>query len=60
MDLRQAKLKAASFNFLHNVSTLSKCRKLSFDTVVSKHFASFDDQARSCKADVNKEIDNKT
>jgi hypothetical protein len=56
MDLRLAKLKAASLYFLHNVSTLNQCRKLSCDTVVCKHFVSYQDKARTCKADVNKEI----
>jgi Mn2+/Fe2+ NRAMP family transporter len=40
MDLRLATLKAVSFYLLHNVSTLSQCRKLSCGTVVCKHFAS--------------------
>jgi hypothetical protein len=30
-----------SFYLLHNVSTLNQCRKLSCDTVVCKHFASY-------------------
>jgi hypothetical protein len=41
MDLRLGTLKAFSFSFLHNVSTLNKCRKLSCVTVVCKHFASY-------------------
>jgi hypothetical protein len=40
MDLSLATLKAVSFYFQHNVSTLNKCRKLSCGTVVCKHFAS--------------------
>jgi hypothetical protein len=36
-----ATLKAMSFYLLHNVSTLNQCRKLSFGTVVCKHFASY-------------------
>jgi hypothetical protein len=39
MDLRLATLKAVSFYFLHNVSTLNQCRKFSCVTVVCKHFA---------------------
>jgi hypothetical protein len=41
MDLRLTTLKAFSFYLLHNVSTPNQCRKLSFDTVVCKHFASY-------------------
>jgi hypothetical protein len=41
MDLRLATLKAVSFYFLHNVSTLNQCRKLSCVTVVCKRFASY-------------------
>jgi hypothetical protein len=41
MDLRLATLKAVSFYFLHNVSTLNQCRKFSCVTVVCKHFASY-------------------
>jgi hypothetical protein len=41
MDLCLATLKAVSFYLLHNVSTLNQCRKLSCDTVVCKHFASY-------------------
>jgi hypothetical protein len=41
MDLRLEALKAISFYFLHNVSTLSQCRKLPCGTVVCKHFASY-------------------
>jgi hypothetical protein len=41
MDLRLATLKAVSLYLLHNVSTLNQCRKLSCDTVVCKHFASY-------------------
>jgi hypothetical protein len=41
MDLRLAMLKAVSFYLLHNFSTLNQCRKLSCDTVVCKHFASY-------------------
>jgi hypothetical protein len=37
MDLRLATLKAVSFYFLHNVSTLNQCRKLSCVTVVYKY-----------------------
>jgi hypothetical protein len=43
MELRLAALKAFSFYFLHNVSTLNQCRKLSCVTVVSKQFASYQD-----------------
>jgi hypothetical protein len=32
---------------------------MSYDTVVCKHFASYQDKARSYKADVNKEINKK-
>jgi hypothetical protein len=39
MDLRLATLKTVSFYFMHNVSTLNQCRKLSCGTVVCKHFA---------------------
>jgi hypothetical protein len=35
MDLRLATLKAVSFYFLRNGSTLNQCRKLSCVTVVS-------------------------
>jgi hypothetical protein len=41
MDLRLATLKAVSFYLLHNISTLNQRRKLSCDTVVCKHFASY-------------------
>jgi hypothetical protein len=41
MDLRLAPLKAVSFYFLHNVSTLNQCRKFSCGTVVCKHFANY-------------------
>jgi hypothetical protein len=41
MDLRSAKLKAVSFYFLHNVSTLYQCRKFSCVTAVCKRFASY-------------------
>jgi hypothetical protein len=41
MDLRLATLEAVSFYFLHNVSTLNQCRKLSCDTIVCKHFARY-------------------
>jgi hypothetical protein len=41
MDLRLATLKADSFYLLHYVSTLNQCRKLSYGTFVSKHFASY-------------------
>jgi hypothetical protein len=34
-------VKAVSFYFLHNVSTLNQCRKVSYGTVVCKHFASY-------------------
>jgi hypothetical protein len=30
-----------SFYLLHNVSTLNQCRKLSYGTVVCRHFASY-------------------
>jgi hypothetical protein len=43
MDLRLATLKTVSFYLLHNVSALIQCRKLSCVTVVSKHFASYQD-----------------
>jgi hypothetical protein len=43
MDLRLATLKAVSFYFLRNVSTLNKYRKFSCVTVVCKHFASYQD-----------------
>ena len=42
MDLRLAKLKAASFYLLRNVSTLNQCRKLSCVIVACKHFASYE------------------
>jgi hypothetical protein len=45
MHLRLATLKAASFYLLHNVSTLNQCRKFSCVTVVSEHFASYEDYA---------------
>jgi hypothetical protein len=41
MDLRLATLKAISFCFLHNVSTLNQCTKLPCGTVVCKQFASY-------------------
>jgi hypothetical protein len=41
MDLRLATLKAVSFYLLHNISTLNKCRKLSFGAFAYKHFASY-------------------
>jgi hypothetical protein len=41
LDLRLAMLKAVSFYLLHNVSTLNQCRKLSYGTVVCKHFVSY-------------------
>jgi hypothetical protein len=41
MDLHLATLNAVSFCFLHNVSTLNQCRKLSCGTVVCKHFVSY-------------------
>jgi hypothetical protein len=41
MDLRLTTLKAPSFYFLHNVSTLNQRRKLSYGTAVCKHFASY-------------------
>jgi hypothetical protein len=41
MDLRLATLKAVSFYFLHNVSTLNQYRELSCVTVVCKHSASY-------------------
>jgi hypothetical protein len=37
MDLRLATLKTVSFYLLHNVSTLSQCRKLS-EVIKSFHF----------------------
>jgi hypothetical protein len=40
MDLSLATLKAVSY-LLHHVSTLNQCRKLSYGTVVCKHFASY-------------------
>jgi hypothetical protein len=43
MDLRLTTLKAVYFYLLHNVSTLNQCRKLSWGTVVCKHFASYQD-----------------
>jgi hypothetical protein len=43
MNLLLAMLKVISFYFLHNFSTLNQCRKLSFVTVVCKHFASYQD-----------------
>jgi hypothetical protein len=43
MDLCLATLKAVSFYFLHNVSTLTQCRKFSWVTVVCKRFASYQD-----------------
>jgi hypothetical protein len=56
VDLRLATLKVVSFYLLHNISKLNQCRKLSFDTVVCKHFASYQEKARTCKADENKGI----
>jgi hypothetical protein len=41
MDLRLTTLKAVSFYFLHNVSTLNQCRTFSRVTVVCKRFASY-------------------
>src|SRR5215510_5630659 len=41
MNLHLAMLKAVSFYFMHNVSTLNQCRKFSCVTVVCKHFASY-------------------
>jgi hypothetical protein len=41
MDLRLVMLKAVSFYLLNHVSTLNQCKKLSCDTVVCKHFASY-------------------
>jgi hypothetical protein len=43
MDLRFATLKAVSFYFLHNVSTLNQCRNFSCVTVVCKHFVRYQD-----------------
>jgi hypothetical protein len=43
MDLRLATLKAVSFYFLENVSTLNQCRKFSCVTVVCKRFAIYQD-----------------
>jgi hypothetical protein len=43
MDLRLATLKAVSFHFLHNVSTLNQCRKFSCVTFVCKHFVTYQD-----------------
>jgi hypothetical protein len=51
MDLRLATLKAVSFYFLHNVSTLNQYRKLSCGTVVCKHFASYQGYA-NCRGDL--------
>jgi hypothetical protein len=39
MDLRLATLKVVCFYLLHNVSTMTQCRKFSCVTVVCKHFA---------------------
>jgi hypothetical protein len=41
MDLRLATLKAISFYFLYNFSTLNQCRKFYSATIVCKHFASY-------------------
>jgi hypothetical protein len=38
-----ATLKAIFFYLLHNVSTPNQCRKFSCDTVVCKHFATYQD-----------------
>jgi hypothetical protein len=43
MDLRLATLKVISFYLLHNVSTLNHCRQFSEETVVCKHFVSYQD-----------------
>jgi hypothetical protein len=43
MDPRLTTLKAVSFNFLYNVSTLNQCTKFSCVTVVCKYFASYQD-----------------
>jgi hypothetical protein len=43
MDLLLETLKDVSFYFLHNVSKLNQCRKLSCVTVVFKNFASYQD-----------------
>jgi hypothetical protein len=47
MDLRLAELKAVSFYILQNDSTLHQCRKFSCATVVSKHFASYQDYSNN-------------
>jgi hypothetical protein len=44
MDVHLATLKAVSLYFLHNVSTPNQYRKLSYVTVVCKHFASYQDR----------------
>jgi hypothetical protein len=44
-----------SFYFLHNVSTVNQCRKLSCGTVVCKHFASYLDSP-NYRWDVNLSI----
>src|SRR5215469_15864377 len=41
MDLRLATLNAASFYWLHNVSTLNQCKMFSCVTVVCKQFSSY-------------------
>jgi hypothetical protein len=41
MDLRLVTLKAVFFYLLYNVSTITPRRKLSYVTVVCKHFASY-------------------
>jgi hypothetical protein len=41
MGIHLATLKIVSFYFLHNVSTLKQCKKLSCGTFVCKHFASY-------------------
>jgi hypothetical protein len=43
MDLRLATLKAVSFYFLQNVSTLNQRGTFSCVTAVCKHFASYQD-----------------
>jgi hypothetical protein len=41
MDILLATLKAVSIYLLHNVSTLTQCRKLSCGIVMFQHFASY-------------------
>jgi hypothetical protein len=51
MDLRLATLEAAYLFLLHNVSTLNQRGKLSCDTVVCKHFATYQDN-HNCSRDL--------